>query len=98
EHTPGQAATALELALKARFQKLDESGVDQLQKTHGALAGHVALFEHVLRSHLVNARLIDANFNGDLDGGDIAWVKNAAGRIEVTAISQALADRVKVGA
>lgn len=98
EFGPERASYGLRRAVCERLGQLDEAAITWLQNSHASMGGQVAILEHVLTSHLSKARLIDANFDGQLNGGDVAWTKGADGRVNVQQISQAMADRVRVGA
>lgn len=98
EFGPEPASYGLRRAVSERLGQLDEGAITWLQDSHASMGGQVAILEHVLTSHLAKARLIDANFDGQLTGGDVAWTKGADGRVKVQQISQAMADRVRVGA
>lgn len=98
EHGAEASAFGLRRAVAERLGQLDEGAIAWLQDHHAPMGGQVALLQHVLTSHLGRVRLLDANYDGRLDEGDLAWAKGADGRVNVTRISQTLADRVRVGA
>ncbi|MBK6689695.1 MAG: hypothetical protein IPG45_34840 [Deltaproteobacteria bacterium] len=98
EFGPEKAGFGLRRAVAERTGQLDEGAITWLQNSHASMGRQVAILEHVLTSHLAKARLIDVNFDGQLNGGDVAWNKGADGRVNVQQISQAMADRVRVGA
>lgn len=92
------ADRVLREGLSLTLSSLDESGVDWVQRHHGSMGGQIDRYQQVLRTHLQDARLIDANFDGKLDGGDQLWSKDASGRVTLRTLEPALLDRVKIGA
>jgi protein-glutamine gamma-glutamyltransferase len=84
-------------SLGLKLDKLDASGVDWVQRHLGTRDQAIDRYQQALGTHLKDARLIDANFDGKLDAGDKIWTKGADGRVNVKNIEPALLDRVKIG-
>jgi protein-glutamine gamma-glutamyltransferase len=85
-------------ALGARTGDLTVDGVTWLQQKHGAMGGQVDRFQTVLQTHLKDAKLLDANFDGKLDENDKVFTVGADGKVNVQTLGAALRDRVKIGA
>lgn len=92
------AKDVLTRALGARTGDLTIDGVTWLQQQHGKMEGHIDRFQTVLQTHLKDAKLLDANFDGKLDENDKIFTTDAAGKINVQSVGAALRDRVKIGA
>lgn len=84
-------------AIGARVGNLTVDGVTWLQQKHGNMDGHIDRFQRVLESHLAGAKLLDANFDGKLDENDKIFTTDAAGKINVQSVGEALRDRLKIG-
>lgn len=95
---PTVAKEVLLRALGARSGDLTIDGVTWLQQGHGKMDGQIDRFQRVLQTHLKDARLLDANFDGKLDANDQIFTTGANGVINVQSVGEALRDRVKIGA
>lgn len=93
--TKGKAM--LSIALGQNPTKIDFKAVDYLQGKIGAMEGHVDRYQQVLVEHLKGAKILDANFDGKLDANDLVFTKDAAGKVDVKKIGQALCDKVRIG-
>ncbi len=91
------ADDVMQQALGLKLSSLDATGADWVQHHQGSMNGQIDRYQSALRTHLKDARLIDANFDGTLDAGDKLWSKDAGGKVSVTTIEPALLDRVKIG-
>lgn len=98
KYGPEKARAILVSALGQDPAKIDFKAVDYLQGKIGAMDGHVDRFQEVLLGHLESSKLLDANFDGKLDKNDLVFAKDAAGKVTVQKIGQALCDRVRIGA
>lgn len=92
------ARQAMRTALGDRLGELTTDGVTWIQQAHATYDGKLKRLQQVIDTHLKGADLIDANFNGRLDAGDVALTRGADGKVETTRISQILADKAAVGA
>jgi len=92
------AKQTLTTALGARAGELTLDGVTWLQQKHGSMEGQISRFQQVLQTHLKDAKLLDANFDGKLDENDKVFTVDAAGKIDVQNVGAALRDRVRIGA
>lgn len=96
EFGPQAAADALKENFGAHLPEFTADSLAWVQKNFASMEGHVDRYQQVLGSFLQDAQLLDANFNGKLDAGDIAFTKKADGTVNTQALGQALADRVKI--
>ncbi len=92
------AKQTLEAALGARTGELTVDGVTWLQQKHGSMEGQINRFQQVLETHLKDAKLLDANFDGKLDENDKIFTVDASGKIDVQSVGAALRDRMRIGA
>lgn len=84
-------------SLGLKLDKLDESGVDWVQRHLSSRDANIDRYQQALGTHLKDAKLIDANFDGKIDAKDKIWVKGADGKVDVRNIESALFDRVRIG-
>ena len=84
-------------SLGLKLDKLDESGVDWVQRHLSTRDANIDHYQQALGTHLKGAKLIDANFDGKIDAKDKIWVKGADGKVDVKNIESALFDRVRIG-
>jgi protein-glutamine gamma-glutamyltransferase len=91
------ADDVMQQGLGLKLSSLDESGADWVQQHQGSMNGQIDRYQAALRTHLKGAKLIDANFDGQLDAGDQLWTKDAAGKVSLQRLEPALLDRVKIG-
>lgn len=81
------------------FGDIDVSAAEYIQSGWGSMEGHVKVLEGLLEERMgVDGTLIDANFDGKLDGNDLFAVKNADGSMDVREIGTNVAQRVRIGA
>lgn len=98
KYGPEKARAILIAALGQDPAKIEFKAVDYLQGRIGSMDGHIDHYQQVLAGHLENAKLLDANFDGRLDRDDLIFTRDAAGKVDVKRIGQALCDRVRIGA
>ncbi len=84
-------------SLGLKLDKLDESGVDWVQRHLSSRDANIDHYQQALGTHLKGAKLIDSNFDGKIDASDKIWVKGADGKVDVKNIESALFDRVRIG-
>lgn len=92
------ARDALMKSLNVKPESLTLDAVGWLQGDHGKMEGHVARYQTVLTGELANAKLLDSNFDGKLDSNDLVFTADAAGKVNVQKLGDALRDKVKIGA
>ncbi|MBI1944833.1 MAG: hypothetical protein HYS27_04010 [Deltaproteobacteria bacterium] len=85
-------------SLGLKLDKLDESGVDWVQRHLSTKDANIDRYQQALGTHLKGAKLIDSNFDGKIDAKDKIWTKGADGKVDVKNIESALFDRVRIGA
>lgn len=93
----GVADQVMRESLGLKLDKLDESGVDWVQRHLSSRDANIDHYQQALGTHLKGAKLIDANFDGKIDASDKIWVKGADGKVDVKNIESALFDRVRIG-
>ena len=91
------AKDVLTKAIGARAGELTLDGMTWLQQKHGSMDGQITRFQNVLQTHLKDAKLLDANFDGKLDENDKVFTVDAAGKVNVQNIGAVLRDRVRIG-
>lgn len=84
-------------SLGLKLDKLDESGVDWVQRHLSTRDANIDHYQQALGTHLKGAKLIDTNFDGKIDAKDKIWTKGADGKVDVKNIESALFDRVRIG-
>ena len=94
----GVAGQVMRESLGLKLDKLDESGVDWVQRHLSTRDANIDRYQQALSTHLKGAKLIDSNFDGKIDASDKIWTKGADGKVDVKNIESALFDRVRIGA
>ncbi len=97
KYGPEKARAILVSALGQDPAKVDFEAVSYLQGRVGSMNGHIKRYQEVLLGHLEKSKLLDSNFDGKLDKDDLIFTKDAAGKVNVQRIGQALRDRVLIG-
>lgn len=97
EYGPEKAKDILIRALGQEPTKISFDAVDYLQGNIGSMDGHIDRYQDILLDHLEDSKLLDANFDGELDENDLIFTKNADGTVDVKQIGKALRDRVFIG-
>lgn len=92
------ADKVMRFSLGLQLDKLDESGVDWVQRHLSTRDANIDRYQQALGTHLKGAKLIDSNFDGKIDANDKIWTKGADGKVDVKNIESALFDRVRIGA
>lgn len=95
---PELARDSLLAALGVRVGELAPDGLTWLQEHHGNMEKHIDRFQAVLQTHIPNARLLDSNFNGQIDETDKVLIEGADGKFTIQNVGAALRDRVRIGA
>lgn len=91
------ADDVMKQGLGLKLSSLDATGADWVQRHQGSMNGQIDRYQAALRTHLKDAKLIDANFDGKLDASDKLWTKDASGKVNIKNLEPALLDRVKIG-